>query len=68
MDLPSGEGALAAEAILHLKKGDVLVIAGKGRCDCSYWGDHRSICASMKRAEAVVIDGGFRDAEGCEKA
>lgn len=68
VDLPPGEGALAADAILYLKKGDVLVIAGKGRCDCSYWGDHRSICASMKRAEAVVIDGAFRDAEGCEKA
>lgn len=58
---------MAADAILYLKKGDVLVIAGKGRCDCSYWGDHRSICASMMGAEAVVIDGAFRDAEGCER-
>lgn len=31
MDLPSGEGALAADAILYLKKGDVLVIAGAFR-------------------------------------
>lgn len=38
MDLPPGEGALAADAILYLKKGDVL-----------------------------VIDGAFRDAEGCER-
>lgn len=68
VDLPSGEGDLVADAILHLKKGDVLVIAGKGRCDCSYWGDHRSICARMMGAEAVVIDGAYRDIEGCEKA
>lgn len=67
VDLPSGEGDLVADGILHLKKGDVLVIAGKGRCDCSYWGDHRSICAAMMEAEAVVIDGAFRDIEGCEK-
>lgn len=68
VDLPSGEGALVADAILCLQKGDVLVIAGKGRCDCSYWGDHRSICAARKEAEAVVIDGAFRDVEGCEEA
>ena len=68
----AGEIHIAPETMAHikngtLKKGDVLVIAGKGRCDCSYWGDHRSICAAMMGAEAVVIDGAFRDAEGCEK-
>ena len=31
MDLPPGEGALAADAILYLKKGDVPVIAGAFR-------------------------------------
>ena len=68
VEVPSGEGALVAEAILHLKKGDVLVVAGHGNCDASYWGDHRSICAAMQGAEAVVIDGAFRDIEGCEEA
>ena len=68
VEVPSGEGGLVADAILHLKKGDVLVVAGHGNCDASYWGDHRSICASMTGAEGVVIDGAFRDIEGCEEA
>lgn len=68
VDVPSGEGALVADAILSLTEGDVLVVAGKGNCSCSYWGDHRSICAAMKRAAGVVIDGAFRDVEGCEEA
>ena len=68
VEVPSGEGALVAEAILFLKKGDVLVVAGRGNCDASYWGDHRSICAAMLGAEGVVIDGAFRDIEGCEEA
>ena len=65
-DVPSGEGDIVADAILELQEGDVLVVAGKGNCDCSYWGDHRSVCASLIRAEGVVIDGAFRDLEGCE--
>ncbi len=68
VDVPSGEGGLVANAILELKEGDVLVVAGKGNCNCSYWGDHRSICAGMMKAAAVVIDGAFRDLEGCEAA
>ncbi len=67
VDVPAGEGGFIADAILSLKEGDVLVIAGKGSCASSYWGDHRSICAAMLRAEAVVIDGAFRDIDGCEE-
>ena len=67
VDVPSGEGAIVADAILQLHEGDVLVIAGKGNCDCSYWGDHRSICAAMMKAEGVIIDGAFRDIDGCEE-
>lgn len=67
VDVPSGEGGIVADAILALKEGDVLVIAGKGNCDCSYWGDHRSICGNLMKAEGVVIDGAFRDLEGCEE-
>lgn len=59
VDVPSGEGDIVADAILELQEGDVLVVAGKGNCDCSYWGDHRSVCASLIRAEGVVIDGPF---------
>lgn len=67
VEVPSGEGAIVADAILFLQEGDVLVVAGKGNCDCSYWGDHRSLCAQMKKAAGVVIDGAFRDLEGCEE-
>lgn len=62
---PIGISGLVPDAILDMKKGDILVVAGKGYCNGSYWGDHRSICAVMKEAEGVVIDGHseiFRDA------
>lgn len=68
VDVPSGEGDIIADAILKLHEGEILVIAGKGNCDCSYWGDHRSLCAKRMGAEGVVIDGAFRDLEGCEEA
>ncbi len=68
VDVPSGEGGIIADAILRLHQGEILIIAGKGNCDASYWGDHRSICANMMRAEGVVIDGAFRDIDGCEEA
>ena len=35
VDVPSGEGDIVADAILELQEGDVLVVAGKGNCDCS---------------------------------
>lgn len=66
VDVPVGEGGFIADAIPLLQPGDILVIAGKGNCSSSYWGDHRSICAKMLGAEGVVIDGAFRDVEGCE--
>ncbi|MGN0295559.1 MAG: RraA family protein [Lachnospiraceae bacterium] len=66
--VPSGEGAIIADALTEVKKGDVIVIAGHGHCCSSYWGDHRSICAKFAGAEGVVIDGAFRDIEGCETA
>lgn len=68
VDVPSGEGSLVADAILHLQPGDILVVGGHGNCDCSYWGDHRSICAKLMGAAGVVIDGAFRDVEGCREA
>lgn len=67
VEVPSGEGAIVADAILEIQEGDVVVIAGKGNCSCSYWGDHRSLCAQMMGAAGVVIDGAFRDMEGCEE-
>lgn len=68
VDVPSGEGSIVADAILHLEPGDILVVGGHGNCDCSYWGDHRSICAKLMGAAGVIIDGAFRDVEGCQAA
>lgn len=65
--VPVGEGAIVTNAIDQVKPGQVIVIAGHGNCQSSYWGDHRSFCASFQKAEGVVIDGAFRDIEGCEK-
>ncbi|MGP1589740.1 MAG: RraA family protein [Oribacterium sp.] len=67
-DVPAGEGGYVAEVIPLLKKGDVLVIAGRASCGSSYWGDHRSICARLLGVEGIVIDGAFRDLEGCREA
>lgn len=67
VNVPAGEGAIVADAIEMVKEGDVIVIAGKGNLKSSYWGDHRSYCAKMMKAEGVVVDGAFRDLEGCEE-
>lgn len=62
---PKGVSGIIPNAILAMNPGEVMVVAGKECCNHSYWGDHRSICASMKGLEGVVIDGAFRDLEGC---
>lgn len=67
INVPIGEGGSIADLLLNVKEGEVIVIAGKGNCNSSYWGDHRSICAKMLKAEGVVIDGSFRDVEACEE-
>ncbi|WP_333648900.1 RraA family protein [Lacrimispora sp.] len=67
VDVPAGEGGIIADAIHLVKEKDVIVIAGKGNLKSSYWGDHRSLCAKMMGAAGVVIDGAFRDLEGCEE-
>lgn len=65
--VPSGDGQIVTNAIEMVKPGEVIVIAGHGNLKSSYWGDHRSICAEFQNAEGVVIDGAFRDIEGCEE-
>lgn len=67
VDVPPNESLIVANAIKDLEEGDVLIIAGKGKLDSSYWGDYRSICAKFKKAEAVVIDGAMRDIDDCEE-
>lgn len=67
VQVPTGVSGFIPDAILKLNPGDVLVIAGQGYCGGSYWGGHRSLCARMKGAEGVIIDGAFRDLEGCRE-
>lgn len=66
--VPKGVSGFIPEVLKQVKKGEILVIAGKGECDYSYWGDHRSICAKLRGVEGVIIDGAFRDIEGCREA
>ena len=65
---PKGISGIIPDAILQAEPGDVLVVAGQGFGTGSYWGDHRSICANLKGLEGIVIDGAFRDLEGCREA
>ena len=65
--VPVGEGAIVTNALEQVSEGEVIVIAGQGNLRSSYWGDHRSYCAKFQKAEGVVIDGAFRDVEGCEE-
>lgn len=65
---PKGVSGIVPDAILAMEAGQILVIAGEGYGQGSYWGDHRSICAKMKGAEGIIIDGAFRDLEGCREA
>ena len=67
VDVPAGEGGIVTTAIERAEPGDIIVIGGQGHCKSSYWGDHRSLCAKMKGIAGVVIDGAFRDIEGCEE-
>lgn len=64
---PKGVSGIIPDAILAMNPGEIMVVAGKECCNHSYWGDHRSICASLKGLEGVVIDGAFRDLEGCQE-
>lgn len=68
VNVPTGEGAIVTDAIEIAHAGDVIVISGHGNCNSSYWGDHRSQCARIKKVAGVVIDGAFRDIEGCKEA
>lgn len=68
MKLPKGVSGFIPEVLKDVKAGEILVIAGGGECNHSYWGDHRSICAKRQQVEGVIIDGAFRDLEGCREA
>lgn len=67
VSVPAGISGLIPDAILAAEAGDILVIEGRRYSEKSYWGDHRSLCAAMKGLEGIVIDGAFRDIEGCRE-
>lgn len=68
IEVPKGVSGYIPEVLKEVKPGEILVIAGKGECNHSYWGDHRSICAKRQQVEGIIIDGAFRDIEGCREA
>ena len=51
-DLPMGSSKLAARMIDEAGAGDILVLAGRGDCRGSLWGDYKSLCASLKKLSA----------------
>lgn len=65
--VPIGESAIVTEAIDIVKEDEIIVVAGGGGTKASYWGDHRSLCAKLKGAVGVVIDGAFRDIDECKE-
>jgi len=67
VEIPAGVSGILPDALMEIQPGQVLVIAAQGYCKQTCWGDYRSFCASMQKVEGVVIDGAFRDTEGCEK-
>jgi len=62
---PVGKSApsrhLATAAIEIAAPGDVIVIAHRGRTDCSGWGGNLSLAAHLAGLAAVVVDGACRD-------
>lgn len=47
----------------QLGPGDFVVLAARGRIDCSVWGGNRTIAALRHGAVAAVADGAYRDVE-----
>lgn len=68
VEVPAGMSGIIPDALLAIQPGQVLVINAQGYTRQTCWGDYRSFCAALQQVEGVVIDGAFRDLEGCEQA
>lgn len=68
VEVPAGMSGIIPDALLAIQPGQVLVINAQGYTLQTCWGDYRSFCAALQQVEGVVIDGAFRDLEGCEQA
>ena len=67
VEIPAGVSGILPDAVMQAQPGQVMIVAAQGLCSQSCWGDYRSLCAAMRNLEGVVIDGAFRDLEGCEE-
>ena len=67
VEVPAGRSGILPAAVEAAEPGQVMVVAAQGYTKQTCWGDHRSLCAVKKKLEGVVIDGTFRDREGCEE-
>lgn len=67
VEIPAGVSGLLPDALSQIQSGQVLVIDAKGYTKQTCWGDYRSFCAALKQVEGIVIDGMFRDLEGCKE-
>lgn len=67
IEIPAGVSGIIPDALPHVQPGQVIVIDAKGYTKQTCWGDYRSFCAALQKAEGIVIDGTFRDLDGCEE-
>lgn len=56
------------EYLTQAEPGDVVVIANRGRLDCSVWGGLRSATAKERGCIGTVADGCYRDVEEHRRA
>lgn len=68
VEIPAGVSGLIPDALTQIQSGQVLVIDAKGYTRQTCWGDYRSFCAALRQVEGIVIDGMFRDLDGCKEA
>lgn len=64
--VPPGDFLLISAALNQTRKGDVLVIDGRGATSRAVWGDYFSTWAKGMGVKAVIIDGATRDVGGIE--
>ncbi|TAL04281.1 MAG: hypothetical protein EPO08_01870 [Rhodospirillaceae bacterium] len=65
--VPPGDFVMISAALTKVRKGDVLVIDGRGDTSRAVWGDYYSTWARGLGVTGVVIDGASRDATGIEE-
>lgn len=64
--VPPGDFLFISAALNQTRKGDVLVIDGRGATTRAVWGDYFSTWAKGMGVKAVIIDGATRDVGGIE--